>query len=124
LCWQHMPKIPVKMKPTNAIPPPSTVAKIPVGYKKITKRSLNDFFTDNQIPITPIGGIDLKLFTGPIDNSNWVIRGKLLAGCYPLEGIKTLMNIGVKDIISLQTAEELATFIPYKHLLDPDVNVH
>jgi len=81
---------------------------------------LDRFFHDNQIiPKLEINQIDLSLFTGPFDNSNWIIKDHILVGCYPLNHLKILEDVGITDFICLQTPEELEKIGPYiTYLLD------
>ena len=130
-CWQHQ----ICLKPLEKQKIPISIKKIPQHVEisaHLTqvseikeKKKLSDFFLDNQISVTDINNIDLKLFIGPITNSNWIIRDKILAGCYPLTELDSLKKCNLRDVICLQTPEELNSFIPYIPLLNEDiVNYH
>ena len=130
-CWQHQDcsklalldlqqSIPLKKQPLplkkEAIPLKKEA--LPLKKQSMESSSINDFFLDNQLPVTPINNINLESFVGPIPNSNWVIRNKILVGCYPLSQIQTLIDLGLTEIISLQTPYELKGFDSYLPMIN------
>jgi protein-tyrosine phosphatase len=66
-----------------------------------------------------LADITLKDYIGPIPGSNWVLKDKLLVGCYPYDTkekknyFNTLLRVGITDFISLQTEGELDRLEPY-----------
>jgi len=79
-----------------------------------------------------IGITDIQEMIGPIYNTNWVIKDKLLVGCYPgakdpqeaSEKIEVLLREGITDFISLQTPEELERLESYEKYLPDEIKFH
>ena len=77
-----------------------------------------------ELPI--LKNIDLKEYIGPIPNSNWVFKGKLLVGGYPYNinakksYVKVLRKIGITNYVSLQTEAELSKLVSYQTDLEEE----
>lgn len=102
--------------------------KIMLKKKIISNISLSvdliNFFDDNKISKQTLDDIDLKQFIGPIENSNWIIRNKLLVGQYPYTEITKLIDIGINNFINLQTIDESNSFTKYEPYLNENHMIH
>lgn len=93
--------------------------KLVLKNKKLDNQSLSNFkfenfFEDNQIQSCPINSIELNEFKGPIENSNWIIKNKLLVGKYPYYEINQLISLGFNTYVCLQPSDELDKLSSYK----------
>lgn len=100
----------------------NTIKKFKISLKsKILSMDINNshidminFFDDNKMDKQSIDNIDLTKFIGPIENSNWIIKNKLLVGKYPFDELNKLIDVGVNTFISLQPIDELNSLNTYK----------
>jgi len=72
----------------------------------------------------------VPLWTSPFDRSYWVVRGKLLAGCYPGDRrpdeakrkLDALLDAGIRYVINLMQEHEADwygdIFEPYEEMID------